>query len=91
MTSQPSSDDQTTVKRHMVIYYLAGNERANRFGLRMTMKKNTQFGQLSSEVTKNHSFSGLGETFSGPETMDLEHDRLGFLVIFSKIAKFIEL
>ena len=31
------------------------------------------------------------ETFSGPETMDLEHDRFGFLVIFSKIAKFIEL
>ena len=33
----------------------------------------------------------LGETFSGPETMDLEHDRFGFLVIFSQIAKFNEL
>ena len=31
------------------------------------------------------------ETFSGPETLDLEHDRLGFLGIFSKIADFIEL
>ena len=31
------------------------------------------------------------ETFSGPETMDLEHDRLGFLGIFSKSADFSKL
>ena len=33
----------------------------------------------------------MGETFSGPGTMDLEHDRVGFFGEIKKIADFIEL
>ena len=39
--------------------------------------------------TKDNGY--LSETFSGPGTMDLEHDRLGFLGIFSKSADFSKL